>query len=69
MKAKPQGLIHQETGNYECLWCETIFSHKEGEVLLCQNCGNKNPKDLIPIYVENDPAEMVMYTSDDFHGG
>ena len=71
MKAKmPPSEKPQEPGQYECLWCDTIFWYESfDKPLACPNCHNANRDDLVPIYMENSPAEQKMYTSADWHGG
>ncbi len=53
---------------YLCVWCDAEFSIKKGE-LRCPSCGNNQVRDIIPIYLENDPQEEALYCEVDFHGG
>lgn len=70
MKAKTPELHPQTAGGYECIWCDSIFERKtEESVLQCPHCGNKNARDMVPIYVDDDPEETMMYTEKDFQGG
>ncbi len=69
MKAKMPGRQQApETADYLCIWCDTSF-HYESGTLECPNCGNSSRSDLVPIYVEENPREEVLYTADEFHGG
>lgn len=72
MKAKmPPSQKPPEPGEYECIWCETIFefSSDENSKLVCPNCGNNDRKDLVPVFIANLPEDETMYTASDFHGG
>ena len=71
MKAKmPPGQKPPESGEYECLWCDTIFWYEStGGDLLCPQCKNADRRDLVPIYMENSAADQKMYTASDWHGG
>jgi hypothetical protein len=72
VKAKmPPSQKPPESGEYECLECETIFAFtpETDTELKCPKCNNQDRKDLVPIYMENYAPEEKMYTSQDFHGG
>ncbi len=70
MKAKTPDLQPETAGGYECIWCDATFNRKDQESpLQCPQCGNANAKDLVPIYVVEDPEETMMYTDKDFQGG
>lgn len=70
MKSKTPELNSQTEGRYECIWCESMFDRTdESSKLQCPQCGNANPKDLVPIYVDEDPEETMMYTDNDFAAG
>jgi PHP family Zn ribbon phosphoesterase len=59
-----------EPGEYECIWCETVFEvAPERDSLACPNCGNKDRKDLVPIYIANMPDDEAMYTPDSYPAG
>ncbi|HEY9792054.1 MAG TPA: hypothetical protein V6D22_16730 [Candidatus Obscuribacterales bacterium] len=72
MKAKmPSSQKPQEPGQYECLWCDTVFWYQAapGSKLACPSCRNADRRDLVPIYMENSPSEQTLYTAADWHGG
>ncbi len=71
MKAKmPKGQKPVEPADYECIWCETIFHGNETDNdLRCPNCGARDRRDLVPIYMNNNPMEDRFYTDIDFPGG
>lgn len=70
MKAKSPELNSQTPGGYECIWCDCTFTRKaEDSTLSCPACGNDNAKDLVPIYVDEDPEESEMYSDKDFPAG
>lgn len=71
VKAKmPPNQKPQEPGEYECIWCETIFEFApETNKFECPKCGNKARQDLVPIYMTNQIEDDTMYTSADFGGG
>ena len=65
----PQNQKPAEPGDYECIWCDTVFTYNpEQGVLECPNCHHQDRKDLVPIYMQDNPAEDNMYTSGEFHG-
>lgn len=68
VKAKmPPNQKPPEPGEYECIWCETIFDFSPGKnEFECPNCGNKDRKDLVPVYIANLPEDETMYTRSDF---
>lgn len=69
MKAKmPSSQKPPEAGEYVCIWCDTTFDYKSGD-LMCPVCGNGNRRDLIPIHMEDNPQEDQLYTPSDWHGG
>jgi len=57
-----------ETATYLCNKCNKSFDFKEG-TLTCPSCHNTSRKDMVPIYVRDNPAEEKMYTPEDWHGG
>lgn len=69
MKAKlPQGEKPVEAAKYLCVWCDTEFFVDKDE-LACPTCGNSDIKDIVPIYLEDDPQEEALYCPVDFSGG
>jgi hypothetical protein len=69
MKAKmPRGQKAPETADYLCIWCDETFHYEYGQ-LACPSCGNSTRSDLVPIFMEEDPKEEVLYVADEFHGG
>ncbi len=53
---------------YLCIWCDTEF-FKQADKISCPNCTNSDMKDILPIYLENDPQEESLYCADEFPGG
>ncbi len=70
MKAKlPHGeKVVESKAKYLCVWCDAEFHIKQGE-LKCPQCNNNNVKDIVPIYLEDDPQEEALYCPVDFTGG
>ena len=68
MKAKmPKGQKPVEPADYECIWCETICPGDETDRdLLCPNCGARDRRDLVPIYMTNNPLETVSIPTSTF---
>lgn len=71
MRAKKSPGMQSETaGDYECIWCETIFVRKEEDAkVCCPECGNSNVKDMVPVYVDDDGVDALMYTDKEFAAG
>lgn len=72
MKAKMnKGLKVPESGEYQCQRCNRrfIITGKSEEQLICPQCKDSNPQDLVPIYMENDPEEEQLYSKDDWQAG
>lgn len=53
---------------YLCIWCDTEFC-RQGPALACPSCGNSDHRDIVPIYLEDDPQEKALYSPSDFQGG
>lgn len=70
MKAKlPEAERDFESGTrFLCIWCDTVFV-RQGPLIKCPSCANQDEKDIIPIYLEDDPQEEALYTRSDFSGG
>lgn len=66
----PKGQKPTEAADYECIWCDTIFHGDETDKeLTCPGCGNKERRDLVPIYMTDTPKEDRFYSAEDFPGG
>lgn len=67
MRAKmPQKVA--SPGIYMCQRCSWRFPFEAGS-LFCPRCDDRNPYDLVPIYMEDDSVEAEMYGKDDFGQG
>jgi hypothetical protein len=71
VKAKmPPSQKPPEPGEYDCIWCDTVFAFDpERNSLECPSCGNKDRKDLVPVYITNLVEDESMYTASEFPGG
>jgi hypothetical protein len=71
VKAKmPPSEKPPESGQYECLWCDTTFWYESGNGdLSCPKCHNADRRDLVPIYMQDSIIDQTMYTSADWQGG
>jgi len=57
-----------EPGIYMCQRCSWRFPFEIGS-LACPRCANRNPYDLVPIYMEPDRLEEEFMTDDDYGQG